>query len=164
MGDLRDQLKKAKLLSDKKARQLAHEERVHRKKVGREGLEKEQSERQAELAEQRDKTREQDRAQQQAHEAERKRVAEGAACTELLRREVIKPRGRSRWYFQLQDGALPWFDVDESTRFEIDNGNFWVVRIGPPESHHYALMASEHAKRVRDAIPEAVAWAPGGLG
>ena len=50
MGDLRDQLKKAKLLSDKKARQLAHEERVHRKKVGREGLEKEQSERQAELA------------------------------------------------------------------------------------------------------------------
>ena len=32
-------MKKAKLLSDKKARQLAHEERVHRKKVGREGLE-----------------------------------------------------------------------------------------------------------------------------
>ena len=39
MGDLRDQLKKAKILSDKDAKRLAHEERVHRKEVGREGLE-----------------------------------------------------------------------------------------------------------------------------
>ena len=49
MGDLRDQLKKAKILSEKKARQLAHEERVHRKAVSHEGLEREETERLAEI-------------------------------------------------------------------------------------------------------------------
>ena len=34
MGDLRDQLKKANLLSKKDAKRIAHEERVHRKQKG----------------------------------------------------------------------------------------------------------------------------------
>ena len=163
MGDLRDQLKKAKLLSEKKARQIVHEERVRLKQVGREGLEQEEAQRRAELAQQRERTREQDRVAQQQLEAERQRVTEVAACTELLRREVVRPRGRSRWYFQLADGALPWFDVDDSTRFELESGVYWVVRIGPADSHHYALMPAEHAQRVRAALPDLVAWAPGGL-
>ena len=44
MGDLRDQLKKANLISKKDQKRLEHEQRVRRKKVGREGLEQEQKE------------------------------------------------------------------------------------------------------------------------
>ena len=39
--NMRDQLKKAKLLSDKQAKQLAHSQRVERKEKGREQLEQE---------------------------------------------------------------------------------------------------------------------------
>ena len=39
--NLRDQLKKANLISDKKAKQLAHQQRVERKEKGREQLEQE---------------------------------------------------------------------------------------------------------------------------
>jgi hypothetical protein len=43
--NLRDQLKQAKLLSDKKAKQLAHEARVERTEKGREAIEQEAQQR-----------------------------------------------------------------------------------------------------------------------
>src|SRR5262245_27523491 len=119
MADLRDQLKKAKLLSAKESKQLAHQERMHRAEVGREGVEREQSERRAELAQQQESERETQRETQRLLEEERRGAAERAACQELLEREVIRPRerGGKRWYFQLADGSLPWLEVDEAMGF-----------------------------------------------
>ena len=55
---LRDQFKKAKLLSDKEARRLEHEARIERKEKGREQLEQEQKEREQQVRELQTKERE----------------------------------------------------------------------------------------------------------
>ncbi|MEM7206013.1 MAG: DUF2058 family protein [Planctomycetota bacterium] len=163
MGGLRDQLKKAKILSEKEARRLAHEERVRRKEVGREGLEQEEKARQAELAKQRDQERERSRATQQEVEAQRRLAAEVAACQDILERDMVRPRGSgARWYFQLADGRLPYFEVDESLRFQLQSGAFWIVCRGVVESHAYGLLPADLAKRVAATLPEVFAWAPGG--
>jgi hypothetical protein len=164
MGNLRDQLKNAKLLSDKEARRLAHEERAHRKEVGREGLEQEERERQAEVARLRAEQREQAAAAQAMRDRERQEAAERAACAEILKNEVVQPRGRGgqRWYFELEDGSLPWFEVEEAMRFQLQSGAFWVVRIGAPDSHAYGLLPAALGARVVRAMPHAVAWVPGG--
>ena len=70
--NLRDQLKKAKLLDEKRSRQLAHEERVHRKKVGRDGVEAESKQRGEELTKLQAQEREQIKQAQAELDAQRK--------------------------------------------------------------------------------------------
>ena len=69
---LRDQLKKANLLSDKDAKRLAHEARVERADKGREQLEAEAAARQQELAQMSAKERERTKAEQEALDRQRK--------------------------------------------------------------------------------------------
>lgn len=62
MGNLRDQLEKAKLLSEKDARRLAHEERVRHKEIGgADAADREKAEHQEELARRRAEQAEADR-------------------------------------------------------------------------------------------------------
>ena len=166
MGDLRDQLKKAKILSDKRARQLAHEERIHHKQVGRDGVEREQAEHRAELQRLQGEERATQKAAQEVVDAAKREAAERAACAEILRRDVVQVRrgGNQRWYFQLADGSLPWFEVDEGMSFKLQSGAFWVVWAGPVDSHDYRLLPAEFGERVSAALPQAVAWAPGRRG
>jgi len=163
MGNMRDQLKKAKLLSEKKSRQLAHQERVHRKQVGREGLEQEEKERRDEVQRLQQQEREAQQETQQQLDERRRAEAEYAACLDILRNDAIRPktRGGSRWYFEIEGGALPWFEVDEAMRFQLQSGAYWVVRTGPPDSHVYALLPAPLGQRVHASMPELIVWAPG---
>ena len=82
--NMRDQLKKAKLLSDKKAKQLAHDARVERKEKGREQLEKESGERQQEVEQLRAKDRERTRREQAEIDLQRKQREEQSSTDALL--------------------------------------------------------------------------------
>ena len=159
MGDLREQLNKAKLLSTKDARRLAHEERVHRKKAGREGLEQEAGKRRAELEQIRSGKREEDRRSQAELEAERKQRDELAACDEILACEVRAPaRGQARWHFELADGRLPILTLSESERNQIQGGQLCIALRGPSGSHTYGLLATPLAQRVHALLPERIVW------
>ena len=167
MGDLRDQLKKAKLLSKKDAKRIAHEERVHRSEVGgAAGIEKERAEHEAALRSRQDERRAQDRVTQAGVQAERDAGAERAACEQLLRREVQRPgrKGATRWYFRLIDGRLPFLELPLIERMQIADGSMCVVRIGPAGSHDYGLLATHHAQRVAQVFPDRVVHGQGAGG
>jgi len=164
MGDLRDQLKKAKLLSEKEARRLAHEQRVERKEKGREGLEREQAERREAVQRKLDDAREADRRREEAREAERQAAAERTACLELVE-GARRPDGRSTWFFQLPDGRVPGLRIDEADRHNLQGGHLCVVARGSGQSLVFGLMSAEHGRRVHRTLPERVVWAaPGVLG
>ena len=159
MGDLRDQLKKANLLSKKDAKRIAHEERVHRSEVGgAAGIDRERAERADELRAKQDERRAVDRSTQAEVQAERDSAAEQAACEQLLQDEVRRPgrKGATRWYFQLPDGRLPFLELPMTERMQIGDGSLCVVRIGPAGSHDYGLLATNHARRVASVFPERV--------
>lgn len=165
MATLRDQLKKARLLSEKEARRLAHEERVQRKAKGREALESEQEQRRRELEALREQERNKARAAQAELDRRREVEAERAACLEILAKDAFRPRpgGTIRWYFRLDDGRLPWLEVDPRERRELQSGAFAIVAVGPPGSHDYALLPTALARRVARAFPERVVWAVRGV-
>ena len=73
---LRDQFKKANLLSDKEARRLAHEARLERAEKGREGLDAEAATRQRELELLQTRERDRTRREQEQLDAERKQREE----------------------------------------------------------------------------------------
>jgi uncharacterized protein YaiL (DUF2058 family) len=164
MGDLRDQLKKARLLSDKKARRLEHEERVDRKAKGRQGVERELREREEDLSQLRERSREQTRQAQGVRDQERLVGEELAACRNILASEVrgCGP-GNIRWFFQLQDGQLPWLEVTPEELRRLQSGTLSVLRRGRPGAHVYGVLSTELTRRVANVLPESIAWAPRGV-
>ena len=165
--NLRDQLKKAKLLSDKDARRLAHQERVERKDKGREQLEHEQQQRDQELQAARQGDRQRTKAQQRELEAARKQQAERAAVLALLSENARKPRGGpGRFYFETPDGSLPWLALSQREMQELAARQLCVVRAlaGAAGSetlstgHDYRLLAAEFGERVASVLGDAVVY------
>lgn len=163
MGNLRDQLKKAQLLSDKDARRLAHEARVERKEKGHEVLAQEQAQRQHELQRLQEQERAAKAAQQAEVEAARKAEEELAAVRAILAHEARKSGGAVKWYFATDDGSLPCLEVSPREAQELRAGMLCVVRSGPAGTHDYRLLGTELCRRVARHLPELVAYAPRGV-
>lgn len=162
MGDLRDQLKKAKLLSDKEARRLAHEQRVERKEKGREGLEQEQQQRQQEIRHLQESQRERTKAEQQALEREQKAREEQAAVATILKEQARKAGpGSVKWYFETPDGDLPFLEVSPQELNQLRAGMLCVLRL-TPGTHDYRVLPTELTRRVAKQHPELVVHAPRG--
>ncbi|HEB52078.1 MAG TPA: DUF2058 family protein [bacterium] len=161
--NLRDQLKKARLLSDKKARQLAHEQRVERKQKGREQIEQEQRQRAEEVQELREQERARTRKEQERLDRERRQREERIAVDRLLA-DARKPGpGTVKFYFQADDGALPWLELSPREAQEVRAGQLCVVRSGPLGTHVYRLLPADATRRVAALRPDAIAFAPEGV-
>lgn len=160
---LRDQLKKANLLSDKDAKRLAHESRVERKDKGRETLEQEAAARQREIEQMAAKDRERTRQETERTEQQRKQRAEIAAVKALLADAKKPGPGAVKFYFEAEDGMLPWLEVSPREAQEVRAGQLCVVRAGAPGTHTYRLLALEATRRVARVQPEVVVWAPRGV-
>ncbi|MBL8727824.1 MAG: DUF2058 family protein [Planctomycetes bacterium] len=160
---LRDQFKKANLLSDKEARRLAHEARLERAEKGREGLDAEAATRQRELELLQTRERERTRREQEQLDAERKQREELQAVQMLLA-EAKKPGpGTVKYYFEAADGSLPWLEVSPREAQEVRAGALCVVRVGAPGTHTYRLLPLEATKRVGRQLPDVVVFAPRGV-
>lgn len=160
---LRDQLKKANLLSDKEARRLAHEARVERTEKGRETIEQETAARQQELAALAGKERERTRAEQEAFEREKKQREELAAVQALLAAAKKPGGGTVKFYFEARDGSLPWLELAPREAQEVRAGQLCIVRAGPPGTHTYRLLSLDSTRRLARVMPDVVAFAPRGV-
>ncbi len=161
--NMRDQLKKAKLLSDKQAKQLAHNQRVERKEKGREQLEQEAQARKAEIEAIRATDRENSRRDQAEVERQRKQREEQAAIDVLIAAAKKPGPGPVKFYFAARDGSLPWLDLSPREAQEVSAGQLCVVRSGPAGTHVYRLLAADSARRVASLRPEALAYASKGV-
>ena len=157
---LRDQLKKANLLSDKDAKRLAHEARVERKDKGRETLEEEAAARQREIEQLSAGGRERTRVEQERAELAKRQRAEVAAVKALLADAKKPGPGAVKYYFEAGDGTLPWLELSPREAQEVRAGQMCVVRAGPAGTHTYRLLALEATRRVGRVQPEAVVHAP----
>jgi uncharacterized protein YaiL (DUF2058 family) len=160
---LRDQFKKANLLSDKDARRLAHEARVERTEKGQPALDQESQARQRELERLQAGDRERVRREQDRAEAERKQREEAAAVRALLADAKKPGPGTVKFYFAAADGSLPWLELSPREAQEVRAGSLCVVRSGPAATHTYRLLATEATKRVARILPEVVVLAPRGV-
>ncbi|MFT4839645.1 MAG: hypothetical protein ACI8UD_000095 [Planctomycetota bacterium] len=161
--NMRDQLKKAKLLSDKQAKQLAHNQRIERKEKGREQLEQEEQTRKEDVAGMRAKTAADTRRDQQEIEKQRKLREEQVAVDVLIAAAKKPGPGQVKFYFAARDGSLPWLDLSPREAQEVSAGQLCVVRGGPAGTHVYRLLPADSARRVAQTRPDALVYAPKGV-
>jgi len=161
---LRDQFKKANLLSDKDARRLAHEARVERSEKGQQQLDQDEQRRQQELVKQQDAERQRTAKEQQQLQAQRKAEEEVAAVDAILATECRRAgTGPAKFYFEAEDGSLPWLELSPRDAQQVAGGMLCIVRAGPRGTHDYKLLATELARRVAKVRPEVIAFAPRGV-
>lgn len=160
---LRDQFKKANLISDKDARRLQHEARVERTEKGREALDQEAQGRQQEIEQLQARDREKVRREQERLDAERVKRDEVVAVHALLAAAKKPGPGTVKFYFEARDGTLPWLEVSPREAQEVRAGTSCVVRGGPPSTHTYRLLPLEATKRVARVLPDVIVHAPRGV-
>ena len=93
-------------------------------------------------------------------EAERKQREERAACKEILSTKVkVSGRGGNiRWFFETDDGFLPWISIGTAEMTRLLGGDLWVIRQGAAHVHSYGLLEADIARRVAKMFPERIAW------
>jgi uncharacterized protein YaiL (DUF2058 family) len=161
---LRDQFKKANLLSDKDARRLAHEARIERTEKGSEQLQREEQEKQRELV--RIQAQDRARVQQEQKELDQARAQreEESAVDAILSHQAWKPGpGALRYYFEVEDGSLPWLEVSPREAQELRAGQLCVVTPSSVAAHDYRLLGLELARRVARVRRSAIVLAPRGV-
>lgn len=129
MADLRDQLRKAGLVSEKQLRQAKHQERLHAAELGHAGLEAERREREERERKEAEARREAARAREE--ERRRARQEEGSArrVEQLIRSCCLldATSGTRRFFFETQDGMIRFLDVSDSGARKLATGSAAIV-------------------------------------
>lgn len=159
MGSLFDELKKAKIIDEKRAKQLAHERRVEKKSKGGDvGEDAEQDKRREEFAASRKQERKQKR------EAERQRLAEERERERFaqLRQQVASRQlgdeamGRRRWHFEAPDHRLPCLTVSDPIGRRLEAGELGIVCDPNYDWPRYVIVPREVALALRGVDPKLV--------
>jgi uncharacterized protein YaiL (DUF2058 family) len=162
VGNLKDELLKAKLLSQKEGKRIAHEQRLERHAKGREAIEEEAQRRQDELRALREDQKRRTQEAQARLDAERKRAARHAELVELVRSHALRHvSGPRRFHFVTRQGALPFFAVDQDTCRRIEGGMLCIVEDLGARVESFALVDRPTAQRVLEFDRDAVRFMAG---
>jgi hypothetical protein len=71
--------------------------------------------------------------------------------------------GAVKFYFEAEDGTLPWLELSPREAQEVRAGQLCVVRGGAAGTHTYRLLGLDACKRVARVRPDVVVFAPRGV-
>lgn len=129
MGDMRDAMKKAGLVSEKDVRQSKHQQRVKRKNLGEEGLTEERRRKDEAFGAELARKRAADQRLAKERESEREVTTEQAKLTSLLREGNLLARegGARRFYFECPGGQICFLDVSPNLARQLAQGEAAIV-------------------------------------
>ncbi|MSR46203.1 MAG: DUF2058 family protein [Planctomycetes bacterium] len=161
MGDLRDAFKKAGLIDDKTDRRLKHEQRVEKKELGREGLEEQHRNEEA----QRKQIDEQKRADVKSAQARLDHDRARAEKSKKLRAALVEQavRGTSgprRFHWVDAQGYCPWIALDDETGRRLEAGELALIAM--PDSGETALVPRALALELHAVAPAQLLHLAGG--
>ncbi len=161
MGSLRDELFKAKLVSDKDVSKARRDEHQEKKELGRKTVEeqkrKEQEAREAEARARReeDKRREQSRRAEESKKESRFKVrdlARGAALPSA------RTGGTRRFYFVARSNLVPYLEVSQETGLDLEHGRLAIVEVEGKRRDRvdFVIVPRDAAERIQALDAEAV--------
>ena len=162
MGNLRDELLKAKVLSQKDNKRIAHEQRVERTEKGREGVEAEQRRHQEEIRRLMEERKARTREAQARLDEERQVAQRRAQIVDLVRSHAQKPGGGNRrFHFVTRSGAIPFVTVDMDAGRKLEAGQLAIVEDLSVDRETFVFVERAVAQKVQDVDREAVRFLNG---
>ena len=164
MADIRDQLRKAGLLSEKQLRQAKHQERVHATEVGHAGIE---AERRAEEERQRAEAAARKEADRRHVDEQRRKDREEAAAqrlAQLVRGGWMRDAtaGARRFFFVTGTGRVSFLDVSDIAARKLATGAAAIVEtLGWVRGEH-CVVTDRAVSEIARLRPEIVCFWNGG--
>ena len=151
MGDMKDAMRKAGLVSPKQIRQVEHAGRVHRTDIGAEGLEAEQAAREAELQAEQERKRAADRARERELQADHGGETRRARVAALLQDANLMSRegGPKRFYFTHPTGRIHFLDVSPGLTRRLQMGDAAIVDATGVLATDFIAIAGKAAHELR---------------
>ncbi len=129
MSDIREQLAKAGLVSNKQVRQAKHQDRVHRKEVGVDGLAEERAGAERAFREQQEEKRQRDRAREEEHRRQQAARQREEALRARIRGAWLRDAtsGGRRFYFIVAGGRITYLDLSDGAVRRLLGGTAAIV-------------------------------------
>jgi hypothetical protein len=158
MGDLKDQLRKSGLVSDKRAKQVAHEERSRKKKLGRDTVAQEREQAEAGRREREKARREADRERERQRHQEEAETEQRHRLLQLVEANAMRSgvRGPRRFHFVTRDRSIPFLSLNEQTAELLERGHAAICEVPGCDPAQYVVIPSGTADRVRGLAPELI--------
>ncbi|MDQ7006179.1 MAG: DUF2058 family protein [Acidobacteriota bacterium] len=155
MGNLRDELLKKGLVSEKRARELANRERARKKKIGKraatdEKLAYEQARaREQQARREADRRRELERLDQQAHAALQARIVQ------LIEDHALSDgiRGPRKFHFVTRRKTILYLDLNDSAATQLTEGRAAICEIPGSRPESFRLVPARTAEKIREIDP-----------
>jgi uncharacterized protein YaiL (DUF2058 family) len=158
VSDLREQMLKAGLVSGKQVRQAKHQERVHRKEVGQDGLEAERvAAEQAFLARQ-EAQRRQDREREEARRRRQAAEERDLALQRRIRTGWMRDAtaGNKRFFFVVDGGRITFLDLSDEAARRLHFGRAAVVDSHGVGRGEYCVVDANSALSLSRDHPEVI--------
>lgn len=158
MGSLRDQLVKSGIADDRRARQLAHDEKARRNKLGHDGRAAEQQAAEEERQAREARRREEDRRREAERAAEASARAALAGVAQLLRDHALTEgiKGPRRFHFVTAERRIPFLELSEDAARRLESGALAICALPGLQPEEFVVVAAEHARRARASSPGCV--------
>ena len=125
MSDLRKQLRKAGLITDKQVRQAKHKDRVHASEVGREGVVAEKKAEEERLRAEQEGRKRADREREEERKRREKEAAAGQRLTRVIQSGWIREAtaGTRRFFFETRSGRISYLDLSDVASRRVSSGS-----------------------------------------
>ena len=156
MGNLRDELIKKGLVSEKQAQQTAHEEKARKNRLSSAVVAQEKAQHEAEQRARNEARRAIDRERERGRRAQQQTKEARAQLIQLIkdnaRTEGIS--GARRFFFKSRKNKLPCLELSEEAALQLEQGLAAIVEIPDSNPHKFVVVSVETARRVAERSRE----------
>jgi len=158
MGDLREQLLKAKLISQKQAKKAKREKQLEKKKLSPDTLESKQQAKKDVYQNLKLKKADADRKREEQKRKEIQRKNSAARLRDIvMNSEIRKGRtGNYRFYFVARNSRIPFIEISQRLAEELQNGHAAIVETPGETSEIFRVIRKESALKLKLEAPEYV--------
>ncbi len=172
MSNLRDQLLKAGLVSQKQAKQAAHSQRVERKELGEETIAEARARTEEEARQAAEEKRGADREREERRRAEQAEQLRQEEATRAIVAGWIRDAtaGNRRYYFLTDATHISYLDLSDQAVRRLNSGTAAIVETRGVVRGQFcvvdqaaaAILAKNHGERIRSWARELASRPPGG--
>jgi uncharacterized protein len=165
MGNLRDEILKKGLTSEKRARAVVHEEKARQKKLSPEELAAEHAAREAAAAREIEERRAADRRREEERKVHAAENREAHRVEDLILLGLVKDGGGNRrFYFVTREQTISFLELSDGGHRGLADGRVGIVESGGLTRMDFCLVAAEQAAAIASLDPDRVRFLNARLG
>lgn len=149
---LKDELLKAKLINKKELKQIEHEERIERKKIGKKGMEEKQQQRKLSIEESQELKKQQDRI------ANQQKLDQGDRIGNLIKQGRIlnSMPGNRKFYFVARNGKILFLIMSDALAKKLEQGAGIVEMTIEPRNEEFVVVDQSTVEKLLNLCPDIV--------